>query len=243
MKIVLSVKRSTFRQDDPLSVERDDAFRKVRPSILKRDKYTCQADGCGSQSKEGLEVHHRDDDHGNHDASNLITFCPLCHACHHIGFVGARRCGDLIYLDPALQVSQGALNALVRQLWVAERSSDQNLSMHAVGFLARLQKLRVAARRQLGTSDPSTLSDILLNLSKEEYARRATTLSGIYLLPLRQGFERHAQQAMSQTKATFPVGRWGETARKETLRWLAQPGQTLTDADLQDLLVSPPALP
>jgi hypothetical protein len=56
-----------------------DAFEKVKPSILKRDNYTCQK--CFRTREDGmvLHVHHKDLNGANHNQENLITLCGFCH--------------------------------------------------------------------------------------------------------------------------------------------------------------------
>jgi len=49
----------------------------VRPSVLKRDNYTCQK--CGS--KENLDVHHKIV--GIQTMDNFITYCRSCHKTTH----------------------------------------------------------------------------------------------------------------------------------------------------------------
>ena len=34
-----------------------------------------------------MEVHHADGDYKNNSVDNLVTLCPFCHSCFHIGFV------------------------------------------------------------------------------------------------------------------------------------------------------------
>lgn len=238
MTIVLSVKRSAFRRDDQYADEANTEFRKVRPSILSRDKHTCVE--CGHQSKKGLEVHHKDDNHDNNSPSNLVSMCPLCHACFHIGYVGAKRAGDLIYIPPEYGMAQASLNNLVRQLWVMEGSKDQSIAMMAVQLLARMHKLRVLARRHLGTSDPAMLADILLEMPPDDYAKRRESLSGVFLFPIRDGFRAHAAAAAEASNKTFAPHRWSEQSKKDALKWLSQPGDAHTLADLPELLSAVP---
>lgn len=60
----------------------------VRATVLRRDKHTCQAAGCGWSHDEWnrsdprfLELHHikHHKDKGANDADNLITLCNICH--------------------------------------------------------------------------------------------------------------------------------------------------------------------
>ena len=54
--IVLSVKRSKFRTDDPKADEANNEFVNIRKSILERDDYTCQI--CKVRGSVKLHGHH-----------------------------------------------------------------------------------------------------------------------------------------------------------------------------------------
>ena len=85
IKLIPSVKSPlTWRAHDPRAAKADSDFRRVRPLILRRDRYTCQ--GCGAQPKNRLEVHHLDNNHHNNRMGNLISVCKYCHAVFHSGF-------------------------------------------------------------------------------------------------------------------------------------------------------------
>lgn len=57
------------------------AFEKIKPRVLKRDKYTCQKPGCG-RTKGRLHVHHINGIGSDHRMENLITWCDRCHRSH-----------------------------------------------------------------------------------------------------------------------------------------------------------------
>lgn len=188
MDLVLSVKRSTFRADDAMSPEADEAFRKVRPKVLERDDHTCRF--CGFRSDRYQEVHHRNDDHHDQDPDNLLTVCPLCHLCHHIGYAGAGNHATLIYFGRDAGLGQADLNQLVRALWIAKHSGSRELSLLAINLISRLMKGGVGSHRLLGSSDPAMLGDFLVNLPEEQYARRHEYLRGVLLMPYEPSFEK-----------------------------------------------------
>lgn len=216
-KIVLSVKRGAFRSDDPSSEEADKDFKAIRPKILSRDNHTCQY--CGFRSEKYQEVHHIDDDHSNNDESNLITTCPLCHSCFHIGLSGTYNRGDIIRLDPELGISQAELNQLVRVLWVAEESSDQSIKMIAVKNLARLTKQTVSADRKLGTTDPLVVGDYLLQLSDEDYNMREKVLKEYYFLPKKSGYAPQFNFWKSSVFKNIPSNDWQEISKQKLENW------------------------
>lgn len=216
-KIELSVKRGQFRSDDPTSEEADKQFKSIRPKVLKRDNHTCQY--CGFRAEKYQEVHHKDDDHTNNDEDNLITTCSLCHACFHVGFSGQKERGIVIYLDPALGLTQAELNQLVRVLWIGELSEDQSIKMLSINMLARLYKQKVPADRKLGTCDPLVLGDFLLHLEEEDYLKRDSLLGDYFLLPLKEGFGPQLKYWMSGPFKGTPSATWHEIASQKASRW------------------------
>jgi len=68
--------------DDGLLAARRATIRSQRPYLAAR-KDTCERCGWSPLSERALCVHHRDENHGNDDASNLVTYCLGCHAEVH----------------------------------------------------------------------------------------------------------------------------------------------------------------
>lgn len=216
-KIILSIKRSKFRSDDPTSDEADIEFKKIRPEIIERDDSTCQF--CGFKSPKHQEVHHLNDIHTDNSPENLITACCLCHASHHIGLSGTLQKGCLIYLDPALGLTQADLNQIVRALWIGENSKSPEISMSCISMLSRLHKANVPARRRIGSSDLSVLSDFLLALDDEMYKTREKHLSGIYFLPFKEYYKGHIDYWMKAIYGQFKPTSWIDASEKKLQRW------------------------
>lgn len=187
--IIISVKRSVFRSDDPEKDMANSIYKKLRPEILERDNHTCQF--CGFRADKFQEVHHIDDDHSNNDPSNLITACALCHANHHIGFSGIKGRGTLIYINPEWKFTQAAINNIVRLLWVSAGSDNKDIALMCSNVLARLQRCKLIAKEAIGTHELSVVSDFLLQLDDPSYAKRGNVLSGVYVLPLEDGFKQY----------------------------------------------------
>ncbi|MEZ9709228.1 type IVB secretion system protein IcmJDotN [Vibrio breoganii] len=227
--ITLSVKRSTFRIDDPHTEIADNAFTQARAAVLRRDRNTCRF--CGFKATKFQEVHHIDDDHSNNDPKNLITVCALCHACHHISFAGAHNQGLIIHIPPKANIDQATLNATARALWLAEHSKDTNLRAIAESFSARLYKCIIPAKKLIGTSSAEVLGNYLSKLSDDEYSRRSNVFHeyGIYLLPKKEGFEKQFNHWASEAKK-FPSEKWV----KETERMLSQWADNEFDTDQID---------
>lgn len=210
LELILSVKRSQFRVDDVMSDVKDKVFVAKRPVILERDQFSCRY--CDWQAQKYQEVHHLDDDHGNNADGNMVTACCLCHLCNHIGFAGAKGSAVLIYLDPAMGVTQVELNSLVRILWLAESGNDPELRGRASGLLMRLMAATAAAKQQLGSSDPSVLGSFLLGLDDEQYASRQERLKGVYLLPVREAFKAQVTYWRTETMKSLPTSTWVEVS-------------------------------
>jgi len=216
--VILSVKRSRFRADDPTADESNKVFLSIRKEILERDSHACQY--CGFAATKYQEVHHLDDNHSNNKKENLITACPLCHAAHHVGFSGVKDRGCLIYIDSELGLTQAELNSIVRTLWIGEVSNDKELSIACSSFLTRLYKLSVSAKRKIGTSEASVLGDYLLSLSDDSYNLRAEKLAGVYFLPNKEQFQKQITFWTNDTYKGVPSQTWKNVANQKLENWL-----------------------
>jgi intracellular multiplication protein IcmJ len=214
---MLSVKRGLFRCDDPSADYSDSVFRAIRPKIIDRDNGTCKF--CDFRSPKYQEVHHIDDNHANNDLENLITVCPLCHCCFHLGFTGQNNRGIIIYLDPTIGVSQADLNQVVRTLWIGELSKDTLLRMLSINMLAKLYKQNVPADRKLGSSDPLALGDFFLQMDDANYAKRMSFLNGYYLLPLKEGFQDQINYWSKNVFNSFSSENWISSTKDTISRW------------------------
>lgn len=89
----------------------DPAWRELRLEVIKRDGGSCRI--CGYRSPGGayMEVHHIEGNHRNNSPENLLTLCPLCHSCHHIGLAGIKGNGRLLIMKQ--EVDQQKLNRLI----------------------------------------------------------------------------------------------------------------------------------
>ena len=217
--ILLSVKRSTFRRDDPTADYADAGFKSVRKEVLERDNYTCQY--CGFKSPKFQEVHHLNDDHKDNRKENLITACCLCHQAHHIGLAGLNNSGVLIYTDDE-ELTQAQLNALTRNLWIGSMGKDKKVKSSAEQVLSRLHKMSVDARRVIGTSDPMVLGDYLLNLSEEDYEKRGESLKGVLLLPLADYFDKQIKHWFMSVYKNTPPQTWGRLAKSKADRYMGE---------------------
>lgn len=233
-KIVLSVKRSQFRCDDPTADEADSGFKKIRPEIIERDDSTCQF--CDFKAPKYQEVHHLNDIHSDNRPENLITACCLCHAAHHVGLSGTLERGCLIYLDPALGISQADLNQIVRALWIGEMSKSPEISMSCVSMLSRFHKANVPARRRIGSSDLSVLSDFLLALDDDKYAQREKHLQGIYFFPYKEYYSAHIDYWMKSVYSQFKPSEWVVAAEKKLSRWSKDLNGSASDSDIAKML-------
>lgn len=216
--LILSVKRSKFRIDDPTSEHSDTEFTKLRPEILERDGHSCVF--CRFKSKKWQEVHHLDNDHSNNDLANLVTVCPLCHMVFHIGFAGQRQAGRLIYIDPSYGVTQADLNNIVRALWIHESANKLKMDCPSTAILGRLKQYSIVAHMLLSSSDPAILAEYMLSkMSPEEYDQRGDIFKGFLLLPQATYFEKQISHWRSevfsapkdwQSLALSMLGRWAE---------------------------------
>ena len=215
--LVLSVKRSVFRRDDPEADHANAAFKKVRLGVLKRDNYSCGY--CQFADDKFSEVHHRDDDHANNEESNLLTVCPLCHSCKHLGFASHAKRGSLIWLDPGVGATQADISALVRTLWVAQTKGAAQIVKHAKLMEERLHRCSIEMTKRFKSADPMVLAEYLLSVDDEAYAARQSWLQGIYLLPRREAFEKYIPSWSERMTRATPVDRWVDIARQKVDVW------------------------
>lgn len=53
---------------------------------------------CGFIDGKYMEVHNLDNDHENFDKKNLVPCCTLCHRVQHIGWIGVKNHGSLVFI-------------------------------------------------------------------------------------------------------------------------------------------------
>jgi hypothetical protein len=123
-----------WRISDGVSLDDTPGWKETRLVVLERDAYTCQ--GCGFMSPAWMEVHHADGDYKNNSVDNLVTLCPFCHSCFHIGFAGLKEKGILLQLE--FPIEQASIHKiLLDSLW---QMGDTK------GFPLFLQKLPILHR-------------------------------------------------------------------------------------------------
>lgn len=129
---------------------------------------------CGGFAGVWAEPYHLDGDHSNDAASNVVPACPLCHACQHLGRDTIDQEFALIWLP---EVSQAALNLLIRGIHLTFH--DHGEAPHMAGPPARdTPRLRSAylahralseragvLRGRLGPVTPRVLGEALLGLA------------------------------------------------------------------------------
>jgi len=182
--ILLGVKRGKWRgsSDDPHD---EPAFLDARGKALARDGGCCHF--CDWQDDKWMEGHHKDDDHANNSPDNIVTCCTWCHRCHHVGLAGINEMGfiGLSPLPGKPLPSQPLLNQMVRLYdWA---TSVPNTPPKYQSWVAMFQEwLEISikhAESVIGTSNPSELGDVLLNISEAQYKSRDELISGFRLIP------------------------------------------------------------
>lgn len=129
-----------------------DAWTVLRESVLERDFRTCRY--CG-WAKPPFHVHHVDGDPRNDALSNLMTVCPLCHACRHIGRTVSAGLGGVVETEgPRSSCLQNELDFVLRAAWdvgVFPTPSELGRAMRETGGVTGLQS--VGAWEVLRTAD------------------------------------------------------------------------------------------
>ncbi|WP_455233569.1 hypothetical protein [Geopseudomonas aromaticivorans] len=183
-KLLLGVKRGRWREGgaDP---HEDPAFLDARGKAFARDDRTCVF--CGWDDPKYMEGHHKDDNHENNRAENILTCCSWCHRSFHVGLAGVHQMGFLaVSCDPRKPLpEQPLLNQMTRMYDWATRGSNpaEKYKAFAAIFQESLEMSVAEAERLLGTSDPAALANVMLNMTEKEYADRGEWLGGVRLVP------------------------------------------------------------
>lgn len=170
--------------------DRNPGMLKWRPRVLARDKNTCQ--GCGFKADKFQEIHHRNGDHSDFREVNLETLCPLCHQVFHPVMASISMSASMIWLPEMTQVE---LNRLLFAIFsvmpppdaATARKKGEKVAAHplatvASGIYSQLDNRKVSLCNQFGKSDPGVYGQLLLNMSKEDYARRGETMAPIKMM-------------------------------------------------------------
>ena len=151
---------------------------------------------CGILSR-WCQVQHPTSSSGGKTEASGRPACPLCILPLHLERPRIDEEAALVWLP---EMSQAALNALMRELHLQLRALDEDLGADGV-FRSQSAALRpvhlaraVLAERmapaadRAGTRSPRELGLALLDLSPAAHARRGALLSGLRLLPLGRFF-------------------------------------------------------
>lgn len=151
---------------------------------------TCQF--CGQPTAGWQAPYHLNDDHEDGRPTNIAISCPLCHLPQHLHRPTIDDEAVLIWLP---EMAQSALNVLARHIHLAcvgeglpPAYADLGRAAPSMSVAYRayrtLHERGAAAALRLGTRSPRQLGAALRELAPSDYARRATLLGGVRLLPL-----------------------------------------------------------
>jgi hypothetical protein len=148
---------------------------------------------CGLDAASWREPFHLNGDHADESAENIVPACVLCHLAQHLGRPGIEKEAVLIWLP---EISQGAVNAIVRATHLIRMAHGDSPHMEmrprstapqaqaAFSAYMELRDRSKAVFARLGTASPRDLGEALVRLRAEPYARRGKLLSGVRLLPM-----------------------------------------------------------
>ena len=192
LPLALAADPSRWRQD-PLRVEEN-----IAAQVFDRDQHACRF--CGFRAVGRQEVVRLDGGlseiaqrfaRGRPVLANLLTACPLCHDCRHLGRDSMEQGYAVIWLPEA---SQAVLNHLVRAVHVVlhEHGEPPHMSERPMSDALPLRKAfnsyralagRMAqARSRIGTTSPRELGEALIGLPPAALAKGAELTSGLRLL-------------------------------------------------------------
>jgi intracellular multiplication protein IcmJ len=180
----------------------DKRFFPLRDKILARDKNTCQF--CDFQATQHMEIINCDKNYRNNKPSNLLTACPFCAQCFFIDAIGSSDFGggNIVYLP---ELTQAELNSFCHVLFQA--MSNETDHAKTAQALYRVYKLRTSVVEEKlgeGSSNPSALGQLLLELGQDDEKVQKKVLSDLRLLPARSRFESEIRE-WARTQANNPI--------------------------------------
>jgi intracellular multiplication protein IcmJ len=182
--LFIAARRGSWRMLDWHANEGDREYAVVRKAVLMRDNHVCRY--CHFRSLKYQHLHHVDDDHNNNVPDNLVTACPFCHQCFHLGLAGVHHSGMIIY---APEIEQAELNNIARAIFVAVHNGGAN-EPAARTLYSALESRRAVIEEQFGrgTSMPSTFGQAFVDMGAKQYRSRRARMPGLRLLPKMQAF-------------------------------------------------------
>jgi hypothetical protein len=210
-QLSLGIKRKLSRRNDPEVKAADSVFQQIRPKVLMRDNFTCQACGFASVSDQHapsgfLEVHHIDDDHHHNEMGNLVTLCPFCHQIFTLGRRGVSFCAIPVWLP---EISQAEINLLCHGMFflmcLDDRARNESIVLsesskdrcsHVSDMYQQLlsmgdSRLQALANPLTSFDSLEVLSGALIGLTDREYALRHLFLGSLRLVPDMTHFKEH----------------------------------------------------
>lgn len=225
LSLVLGIKRSLFREDDPRRAKADAEFKAKRPLILAKHNYACQ--GCLYESKQGahMDVHHRDDDHKNNDEANLAPACHTCHPYQHVGElvrrvdIGGEGLGRSTLIAAIPEISALDLNLLQRAIGVA--LLDEQEAPMARRMIEHLAERAIWVKAEFGTFKPADFAAAMAALKPDEYAGRGDAIKDLRLL-FNEDTTKKLGREMAVDYPTMPLSSWTEVSNGVARRAPAQ---------------------
>lgn len=182
----------------------DKAFLAFSEKVFRRDNYTCQY--CGFQAHEHQEVTNLDQNYYNNKLANLVTTCCFCTQCFFMESVGVSYGGGtLIYLP---EIAQTNLNSFCHVLFCAI-TNDTGYKETSQNIYRSLKFRSQTVDEQFGegSSEPSVLSQLLIDTQGFDLNNTKNLLENIRLLPSRARFkaqiESWAANALKELSSEF----------------------------------------
>lgn len=231
---VIRNKNTTARSDNPTLDEDNEAYKVSRASFLTKKQsdltinntLTCEC--CSLPLINCLHIHHIDGDHTKNEHSNFSLRCPFCHYVEHIGFVGAKKMGSIVYAPNLsqerlnlLQVTAYSINSAISEMEKTSKnySDMRNVIQRANIVLDGIKRTKVTVQRNFQSNDPMHFANIFLSMSDEEYLHRNVgAFSGLRIIYEPSFFEKEIklwQQDIFQLKDS------NQGSQMHPLSWVA----------------------
>jgi len=152
----------------------------IKDAVFARDKKTCQY--CGFSSNKFMRWVAKDGNPHNMQEANMMTVCLLCHDALNCGVRDGKAKGSFIYLP---QLTQAELNWIIHTCFIMQSLEGQkNLQHKIMIFFNGLKGNEAVAEKFFGkgSSNPLSLKNVMVMLSKTHYEARNQIFFGLRYL-------------------------------------------------------------
>ena len=102
---------------------------------------------------------------------------------------------------------------MIKSIWVGLESDDKDISLHCQSIIDKFYELKDVADEKL-TSDPATLSTLLLSMDNKEYKKRQKKLQNFILVPRVEAYKKQVRYWRDEVFKGLPSSEWVKMTKK-----------------------------